>query len=112
MIIKTIEIRDRATFISVIAIKPSGANEIEVYHLMRNGFSDGYGSGEIILLRLNDFRAHYDPYHWGSDARTMPEAHKWIRAHFDSLADGDVVDVQFILGETPYPKISERLEGV
>jgi hypothetical protein len=39
----------------------------------------------------------------------MPVAHDWIRAHFDELEDGDVVDVEFILKEKPKPKISERL---
>ena len=29
--------------------------------------------------------------------------------HFDELSDGDVVDVEFILGETTVKKVSERL---
>jgi len=38
-------------------------------------------------------------------------AHQYIRVHFDELKDGDVVDVQFIMGKTTEPKISERLGG-
>lgn len=39
----------------------------------------------------------------------MPIAHCWIIRHFAELRDGDVVDVQFILGESAQPKVSERL---
>jgi hypothetical protein len=38
----------------------------------------------------------------------MPNAHLWIEANFDKLNDGDVVDVEFILGERAMPKVSER----
>jgi hypothetical protein len=39
----------------------------------------------------------------------MPVSHNYIIDHFDELADGDVVDVEFILGEKPAKKVSERL---
>lgn len=39
----------------------------------------------------------------------MGNAHNWIIDHWQELKDGDVVDVQFILGETKEPKVSERL---
>lgn len=35
-------------------------------------------------------------------------AHLYVRDHWAELRDGDVVDVQFILGETAAPKKSER----
>ena len=38
----------------------------------------------------------------------MPVAHNYIIEHWHELKDGDVVDVQFILGETKAPKVSER----
>jgi hypothetical protein len=40
----------------------------------------------------------------------MQVAHAHIEQHFDTLKDGDVVDVEHIMGLTPSPKISERLE--
>jgi hypothetical protein len=49
----------------------------------------------------------YDPYDWRG-ARTKPNAHLWITEHWHEIADGDVIDVQFILGETAVPKCSER----
>ena len=36
-------------------------------------------------------------------------AHHYIQEHFDELHDGDVVDVEFILGETKAPKVSESV---
>jgi hypothetical protein len=51
----------------------------------------------------------YDPYDWVGD-RTKPHAHQFIMEHWQELRDGDVIDVQFILGETDSPKVSEQLE--
>jgi hypothetical protein len=58
-------------------------------------------------MRLDDQRGHADPHDWGS--RTMPVARNHIIDHFEALSDGDVVDVEHILGETTEPKVSERL---
>ena len=41
----------------------------------------------------------------------MQTAHLYIEKNFDALKDGDVVDVQFILGESDKPKTSERNEA-
>jgi hypothetical protein len=50
-----------------------------------------------------------DAYHWGD--RTMQTAHIYIDEHFAELNDGDVIDVEFILGESTEKKISERNES-
>ena len=103
MIVKTVEIRDAATFIPAVAIQMAPANEGQRYLLRRCGYPrDGRG---VVLMKLYDQHATSDAYHWGN--RTMQTAHLWIEEHFDALSDGDVVDVQFILGETPTPKRSE-----
>ena len=57
---------------------------------------------------LNDCRAANDPHEWNS--RTMTAAHVYIEMHWSELSDGDVVDVEFILGETAQQKKSERFE--
>jgi hypothetical protein len=95
---KTIEIRDSGTLIPALAIQVSG----EDGWLMRRA---GFGGPMVYLLALATERARYDPYNW--DNRTMKVAHLFIEEHFDELRDGDVVDVHFILGETPAPKQSE-----
>jgi hypothetical protein len=38
----------------------------------------------------------------------MPEAHVWVLEHFDEVEDGSIVDVEYILGESAAPKVSER----
>lgn len=42
----------------------------------------------------------YDCYDWAKDMRTKGTAHNFIAEHWHELSDGDVIDVQIILGET------------
>lgn len=109
---KVLEIRDHGTFIGALAIRMLGANPIQEYYFRHCGYpADG---SSIMLLILAGGKATNDPYEWGAlrmGPRTMPVAHDFILRRFDSLSDGDVVDVAFILGETDKAKVSERLEG-
>lgn len=112
MITKCLEIRDEGTFIPVVAIATTSANDEQQYLLRRSGYScDG---SPVILVKLNcsgcDRNATYDPYGWGGNSRTLTVAHQHIESHFGDLKDGDVVDVQFILKEKPTKKVSERFE--
>lgn len=97
--VKLIEIRDRATFVAAMAVQVSGADG----WLMRRA---GFEQPMVYLVALATERACYDPYNWGN--RTMANAHHWIAEHWDEVKDGDVVDVEYILGEVNQPKISER----
>ena len=121
---KTLEIRDRGTFIAALAIRfvfqeheakfrETLANEGEaaakphaavcrLWH--RTGYGPGVGS-YVIMMKLADCRAANDPYEWGN--RTMTVAHDYVRGHWDELTDGDVVDVEFILGESETKKRPE-----
>ena len=101
---KVLEIRDSCTFISVIAIKMEPKDEIEDFYLRREGFIKPH---HVILVHIGNQMSQADPYSWGN--RTMTTAHLYILEHFDELKSGDVVDVEFILGETKKPKISGRL---
>jgi hypothetical protein len=103
---KVLEIRDSATCIPVLAIRMLAKNGIQNYYIHgRMGYpKDG---SAIAVIQLNDCDGNCDPYAWRG--RTMPVAHHFIYDHFDELSDGDVIDVEFILGETPHRKISERL---
>lgn len=99
---KTIEIRDRLTFIPALAMRVSGADG----YLFRRG---GFGAYPCILLvRLTDCKANYEAYDWAD--RTMTSAHEWIENNWDVLQDRSVVDVEFIRGEKPTAKISEEME--
>ncbi len=109
MITKSLEIRDRMTFIAVMAIKMKPANEGQRYLSARSGFgtSPWDQSKYVIIMRLDGLETKLDAYDWSGGARTMKIAHNFIAQNFDDLDDGDVVDVEFILGETDKMKASE-----
>jgi len=108
MQIKTLEIRDVATSIAAFAFSVTPDNAEQRYLLCKAGY--GTDSDLIVLGFLNGRRpACYSPYDWND--RTMTIAHRFIEENWDSLKDGDVVDVEFILGETTEKKISERFGG-
>lgn len=102
--IKFLELRDRATFIPVIAIDMSlTGNSYNDYLLIRAGYS----SRAILLTALvGGKKAECDPYAWGD--RTYMAAHIWIEEHWDDISDAEVIDVEYILGESKTKKQSER----
>lgn len=111
MQVKLFEIRDRATFIPAMAVKLDGNCSDQEDWLLRRA---GYGScnsadrNYVYLTHLSEGTTQYDPYRWGSCSRTMTSAHRYILDHFDELTPGQVIDVEFILGESTTPKKSER----
>jgi hypothetical protein len=112
MIRKFVEIRDKGTCIPAIAIQMLGDNEIQRHYLRRAGYpADG---SSIMLMVVDDGKATNDPYEWAvklaMGSRTMPVAHNWILDHFGEITEGDVIDVEFILGESTTCKISERFK--
>jgi len=101
---KLFEIRDKNTFIVVLAtmLDRGKVNAQSDYLLRRAGFGDP-------LVQLTSFVRHkseYDPYDWG--CRTYSTAHDYIQNNWYDLKSGDVVDVEFILGEKIDKKESER----
>jgi hypothetical protein len=111
---KMFEVRDEATFIPVVAVlmvpdllmDPPAKCEAQRYLLRRVGYP--MDRPQVVLFRASGGgHAYSDPYDWPN--RTMQVAHLYILEHFDRLTDGDVVDVQFIIGETKAPKVSERV---
>lgn len=112
MICKTFEIRDRATFMPVLAIQLDPAGERERYLLARAGFgASATAQATYILLVPLTYSppgATSDPYAWESGARTLPLAHRHIRDHWNELSTGDVIDVEYLEGERTAPKRSEQ----
>ena len=108
MEIKLFEVRDRGTFLPVFALSTEPSNEEQRYLLRRCGFaSPEAGYLPIIIARLHgEGNSSADAYHWGD--RTMQTAHLYIDKHFHDLKDGDVIDVEYILGQSAQPKTSER----
>lgn len=106
MLVKVLEIRDRATFIPVLAVETRPSNSVQEFYLQRVGFIDGKS---IMITQLRgESPASSDPYFWRD--RTMQTAHHYIEQNWNSLRDGDVIDVEFILSETPVIKTSERFD--
>lgn len=106
---KLLEVRDSGTFIPVAATRMrcqagGPCDEAEFYLLRRSGFA--LDAGQVLVARLVNAEAHTDPYDWLN--RTMRVAHEYIERSWTTLKPGDVVDVEFILGQRTQPKISER----
>lgn len=111
MIVKTFEVRDRGTCIPVLAVRmapDAGSNPAERYLLRRAGY-DPDSPPLIALSYLRTFgeTITYNPTDWGTRTRTMRVAHDYISNHFDELDNGVVVDVEYILGESAAPKVSD-----
>lgn len=99
--VKLLEIRDKKTFIPAMAIQVSG----EDGYLMRRA---GFNEPMVYLIRLTYQMARYDPHSW-EDNHTMRTAHKYMYEHWDEVSDGDVIDVEFIRGESSTKKVSEEI---
>lgn len=111
MEVKCLEIRDAMTFIPVICIRPVADNEEQRYLLRRDGYRANFEERCIIYIDAQCRNVAYDCYDWPANPRTHRVAHNYIAEHWQELADGDVVDVEFILGLTAAPKVSERTES-
>jgi hypothetical protein len=116
MEVKMIELRDRQTFIPCIAIRLQHRVDHERFLLRRAGYGAAQIHPEsteepyIILGRVEaGSYFNYDPFNW--EDRTFTTAHNHIIAHWPELKTGDVVDVEFILGESATKKESEYLSG-
>lgn len=120
---KVLELRDDGTFIPLLCVDMNPDAELmtgpaetermlarfeaQHYLLRRCGYPcDARPNIAITRLGCHSDPCSNDPYSWGG--RTMPVAHNYIIENWDKLKDGDVVDVEFILGETTAPKVSER----
>lgn len=104
MIIKTVEIRDRATLIPALAIQFNG---LDGWLIRRAGYDSN--AKYLALIKLVDLKAELWPEGWGD--RTMTTAHKYLKEQpLELLDDGVMVDVEFILGETTKRKESEWIK--
>lgn len=112
---KLFEVRDRGTFIPAVCIKLSPSNIEERYLIAMAGYGlQPKKQSEYILMgKLNELNFQDSPFgHPGFPiVRTMGMAHQHVQKNWDELKSGDVIDVEFIMGETTEKKESQRLEG-
>lgn len=119
---KLLELRDDGTFIPLLCVNmnPSSPADATMYP----GWTDDQAARRYLLERcgypcdgrpniaITNANADGDPFrndYLAWSGRTYPVAHKYILENWEKLKDGDVVDVEYILGETAAPKVSERL---
>lgn len=117
MQVKLFEIRDRGTFIPAMAVhliinETGEVGDAEYFLLRRSGYNqtqilNSHAEPYIVLSKLDGVVAHYDPFNW--DSTTMRDAHRYMVDNWRELKSGDVIDVEFIRGDTQTPKVSERL---
>ena len=115
MRVKLIELRDRGTFIPMFAFRvrviderPTISNAEQYLAYARARYPrDG---SQVILGRLDSPKqdTHCDPYEWGN--LRMQQAHVHLIKEWENINSGDVIDIEFLLGEKLERKISERLE--
>ena len=107
MITKLLEILDRGIVTPLIATLIDHGTYSRSWILRHAGFPNP--ATGILLCVFDDTggKCHIYPYGWRK--KTLTAAHHHIQKNWDQLKDGDVIDVEFILGETKVKKVSERV---
>jgi len=95
--------------IPVICIRPVPTNDAQRYLLRRDGYRGDDTERCIIYIDAQCRGVAFDCYDWPANPRTHRIAHNYIAENWPTLRDGDVVDVEFILGERSAAKQSERI---
>ncbi len=110
---KLFEVLDRMTFVPVICIKLTPADEEERYLCAMAGYGIQAKTieGNILYAKLSGGEMTADPFEKEAGGRTHSVAHQFIEQSWDELKSGDVIDVEFILMESKEKKISQRLQG-
>jgi hypothetical protein len=106
---KLLEVRDRGTCIEMLCIDMHPENEMQHRGLKACGYSCSAAPNIMITYAGGGRSADNDPFSWGD--RTYATAHLDIIENWEAYKDGDVVDVEFILGETKEPKTSQRFRA-
>lgn len=104
---KLFEVRDRQTFIPVIAIRLGSDFEPERYLASRVGFGRDWDSQSVyvLLAKLVGQEMRSDPNAW--NCPTMTLAHVWITENWRCLTPGQVIDCEYLRGERLSPALSE-----
>ena len=107
MELKTFEVRDSNTFLPVLCIDMNNPETDRARYLLRRCGYPLDSRPNILLTRLDGSgKATNDYFDWGD--RTFATAHRYITDNWSNLKDGAVIDVEYILGESGTPKMSEQ----
>ena len=91
-------------------LHPRNLHQAQRYLLRRDGYQGDLSEPCVIMIIAQCRGVAYDCYDWKDPTHKV--AHNYITEHWGKLLDGDVIDVQFILGETSERKVSERFAYV
>lgn len=91
------------TFIPFLAIKLDVANREESYLARSSGWITNF---LFTRLSANELEV---ANRWHGE-RTLGTSCQYIMENWDELKNGQVIDVEYVLGEVSKPKISQRLE--
>ena len=107
--VKIFEVRDRATFMILSAMFiPSWQNIKTPDSIKYLVWWAGHARDMVIMCNLTDpFKIETHPGAWKD--RTYSTTHQYIVDNWDGLISGQVLDVEYILGEVDTPKESQRL---
>lgn len=106
---KFFEVRDKATTASVMCIQMDlmkvlyTQGERSVRIASRAGYA--FNPTCILFHPMAHDKIKYDPCEWGD--RTYQVAHDYIIKNWETLESGDIVDVEYILGERDKPKTTD-----
>jgi hypothetical protein len=102
--VKFLEIRDDGTHVPCMATRVTITEDN--YQMLRAGWTPK-SDPPIYLTNLNTCETRYNEFGW-SNHRTMGNAHRCLYEGWESFQSGDVIDVEFYLGETVTQKTSEN----
>lgn len=100
---KLIEVRDIMTTVVVLAVRMTASDKRERKLIAREGFNTAYPL--VIFHPLSRTKATWNLYDWND--RTFQAAHSELQLKWDLYNSGDVLDVEYVLGETDTPKESD-----
>lgn len=102
---KMLAVMDTCTRIPLIAFKVSPNTMKEGIMLERHGFTINPHQ-YTFFYDLNSGTCSYDPYKM-NDFHTLTPACRHIERNWDSVKSGDLIDVEYMRGDTDAPRIWE-----
>jgi hypothetical protein len=114
MEVKLFEVRDRMTLIPCIAMRPEitgeGKGSRDVWLLSKAGYGKNPKDNVSYvfftpLTGLHEHEIYCDYFTWINP--TLRVAHEYIQRNWLFLTTGDVIDIEFITGQSKTPKLSD-----
>jgi len=107
--VKFLEVRADGYFLSMLAVGAyptiDKLNDREIWILNRAGRSAKHT--QILLMDLVSGASSWEPGNWTDRETTITHVH--LLSNWKSIKSGDVIDIQYILGERKTIRLSEQV---